>query len=322
MRATNGSRGWTTWVHAGPAWFVWAWCVAVSGDAFAQSTDIDGLTEPYRTVEVAATEPGLITKLLVQEGDVVRQGQPLATLDSDVFAAMLAIAKQAMDSQGNLKSALADVQLKKDRLAKFEELRAKDHAREEELERARAELAIADARLLGVREDLEVRRLEFEKFKVQLDRRTVRSPLDGVVTRAHKDEGEYLAPNDPVIFTVVQLNPLLATFSVPAGRTKEWQTGQKIRVRLADQPSGVEGTVEFISPVTDAESGTVRVKVRLDNAAGNLRSGERCSLEPTGKVTPPLASGATTTPAVKSAPGTAKSAAAPGATTAKRGSSR
>ena len=249
-----------------------------SNVAVAQ-TELDGLKEPYRTVEAAATEPGLITKVLVAEGDAVRQGQPLATLDSDVYAATLAIAKQGMESLGNLNSALADVQLKKDRLAKFEVLRASDNAREEELERARAELAMAEARLLAVREELEIRRLEFEKIKVQLERRTVRSPLDGVVTKVRKNEGEYVAPNEPVVFTVVQLKQLLATFSVPSSIARELRVDQKVRVGFADQTQAAEGTVEFVSPVTDAESGTVRVKVRLDNAKGTYRSGERCTLD-------------------------------------------
>ena len=264
------------------AWLLLALALIVPGSAAAQTTEIDGLTEPYRTVDIAATEPGLLTKVFVREGDVVRQGQPIAALDSDVYVAMLAIAKQAMESLGNLQSAQADVQFKKDRLAKFESLRAADHAREEELERARAELTIAEARLLAVREELEVRRLEYEKIKVQLDRRTVRAPLDGIVTKTHKDEGEYVAPNDPIICTVVQLNPLIATFSVPAPRARDLKVERKVRLRFADSTPPAEGAIDFVAPVTDAESGTVRVKVRLENSAGVYRSGERCTLELSG----------------------------------------
>jgi hypothetical protein len=36
--------------------------------------------------------------------------------------------------------------------------------------------------------------------------------------------------------------------------------------------------VEFISPVIDAESGTIRVKVRVNNSENRVRSGERCTL--------------------------------------------
>jgi RND family efflux transporter MFP subunit len=278
------------------AWLLFGWFVIAAGPAAAQTNEIDGLTEPYRTVDVAATEPGLIAKMFVREGDAVLKGQPLATLDSDLYAALVAIAKQAMDSRGNLQSALADVQLKQDRLAKFEALRAADHARAEELERARAELAIAEARLLAVREELELRRLEFEKAKVQLDRRTIRSPIDGVVTKSHKDEGEYVAPNDPIVCTVVRLDSLIATFSVPAPRARGLKADRKVQLRFPDSAEPAEGAIEFVAPVTDAESGTVRVKVRLDNATAVFRSGERCTLDFSEKppaVTPGVAGTAT-----------------------------
>ena len=53
---------------------------------------------------------------------------------------------------------------------------------------------------------------------------------------------------------------------------------QEMKVRFLT--SGVEttGTVDFISPVTDAESGTVLVRIRVDNADGRFRSGERCKI--------------------------------------------
>ena len=282
MNAAIQSTGRGLRTAASALWPVIVGILTGPGPATAQSTVVDGLTEAYRTVAVAASEPGLIMKVFVREGEVVRQGQPLVALDSDVHAAMLAIAKQAMESQGNLQSALADVALKKDRLTKFEALRAAEHAREEELERARAEMAIAEARLVAVREELELRRLEYEKAKVQLARRTVRSPIDGVVTKRFKDEGEYAAPNDPSLFTVVQLDRLLAVFSVPAPAAREFRVDQRTAVSFPGLASPVEGTVEFVSPVTDAESGTVRVKVRIENPKQEYGSGERCTLEPAG----------------------------------------
>jgi RND family efflux transporter MFP subunit len=202
----------------------------------------------------------------------------LATLDNEVHETALAIARKSMEAQGGLNAALAEVQLRKDRLEKFEALRAKDHARQEEVDRARAELAMAEARLLAVREELQIKKLEYEKIKAQIERRTIRAPLDGVVTRLHKDEGEFVAANDPNVVTVVQLKQLLATFSVPAARARDMRVGEKVRLDFSEGQPTAEGAVEFIAPVIDAESGTVRVKVRLENSSGACRSGERCTL--------------------------------------------
>ena len=236
------------------------------GAAQAQTNEIEGLTEPYKTIDVAAPEPGIIMKITVREGEAVRKGQVLAQLDDEVHIATLAVAQKSMECRGSLNSAIAEQHLRKDRLTILESLRANEHARQEEVDRARAELNIAEAKVLAVQEDLAVKKLEYEKIKAQLERRIIRSPADGVVTKSVKDEGEYVAPNDPNFFTVVQLHQLLATFSIPSLLARDLKVEQKVRLGFSDQSSLAEGIVEFVSPVTDAESGTVRVKVRIDIA--------------------------------------------------------
>jgi RND family efflux transporter MFP subunit len=260
-------------------WLTGVWLLASPVLAHAQLSDVDGLTEPYRTVDVAAPEPGIVTQVHVREGEAVRQGQILASLDNDVHFASLAVAQKSMEAVGALNSALAEVQLRRERLEKLKTLRAEEHARQEEVDRARAELAIAEARVVSVHEDLAIKKLEYDKIKAQIARRIIRSPVDGIVSKALKDEGEYAAANDPTLFSVVQLHQLLAVFAVPSPGTRELSVDQKVQVRYPDLASPVPGTVEFVSPVTDAESGTVRVKVRIDNPQGNFRSGERCTLE-------------------------------------------
>lgn len=260
-------------------WLAGVCLVACPTATRGQVSDVDGLTEPYCTVNVAVPEPGVLTRIHVREGEEVRQGQMLASLDNDVHFASLAVAQKSMEAVGTLNSALAEVQLRQERLGKLESLRVKEYARQEEVDRARTELAIAEARVLSVQEDLAVKKLEYEKIKIQIERRIIRSPVDGVITKSLKDEGEYAAPNDPNLFCVVQLHQLLAVFSVPSPATRDLRVDQKVHVRFPDLAGPVPGTIEFVSPVTDAESGTVRVKVRIDNPDGAYRSGERCTLD-------------------------------------------
>ena len=254
------------------------------GRVFAVTAD--GFTEPYRTTDVAAVETGIVVSLAVHEGQSVRQGDVLATLDNDVHTALLAIADQGRQSEGVLNAALAEHRLRQSRLEKLGTLRAKGHARQEEVERAKADLAIAEAQILSAREERAIKQLEYQKIKAQLQRRTIRAPSDGVVTTIQKEIGEYVAANDANVLTIVQLDPLLATFSLPSQQAATLEVDQHVTVRSLDMaavgassPVLMNGTVEFISPVTDAESGTVRVKVRIANHDGRFRSGERCSLE-------------------------------------------
>jgi RND family efflux transporter MFP subunit len=237
---------------------------------------VDGFTEPFRTVEVATTEVGIITALNVREGDRVSRGQVVATLDDDLQLAWLSIAEKNCALRGRLASAQAEQRLRAVRLEKLEPLERAGHARPEEVERARADLAIAEAQVLAAEEDLVIRQLEYSKTAIQLERRKIQAPLDGIVASVLKEPGEFVAPTDPYVLTVVQLDRLFAVFSIPSPQAESIQVGNDCRLLLAGQM--VAGKVAQVAPLTDAESDTVRVKVRIDNAAGEYRSGQRCSL--------------------------------------------
>lgn len=252
--------------------------IAAFHPALAAALEFNGFTEPYRTINVASDEAGIIAEVLVREGEAVEAGQVLARLNSDVYLSSLAIAEQNMRAEGRLDAATAEQKLRRQREEKLRSLRTDGHARQEEVDRAQAETAVAEANVRSAREDIQIKKLEYERIKSQLERRTIRSPVTGVVTLLHKQEGEFVAPNNPDILSIVELDPLLAGFSLMRTDAEKLQLGQKVYVRFPESKSQVTGTIEFIAPVVDAESGTVRVKVRVVNTKKRLRSGERCTL--------------------------------------------
>lgn len=258
---------------------LWAACLAiVCGAGYANAAAIEGFTQPYREIDVASAETGILVTVDVEEGDVVGRDQPLAQLDFDVIEATLRVADKQQQARGQLDSAQAEFRLRADRLEKLEELLAHNHASREEVERATAEKDIAQARVLAAEEALEVKELEYARIKAQLERRQIVSPANGVVHRVHKEIGEFVAPTDPIVLTIVQLDPLLATFAVPVSQASQLTDGQTIRIRFESSKATVNGSVKFVSPVVDAQSGTVTVRVEFPNTEGRHRSGERCVL--------------------------------------------
>ncbi|QDU99022.1 efflux RND transporter periplasmic adaptor subunit [Lignipirellula cremea] len=244
----------------------------------ALAVELEGFVEPYRTISVASDETGVIQEVFVREGQRVEAGQPLARLNSDVHQALLAIAEQSMLAEGRIDAARADVEMRRRRLEKLRSLRLEGHARQEEVDRTAGEVAVGEANLRSALEDQLNKRLEYEKINAQITRRTVKAPIAGAIIRLHKVAGEFVAPNSPDVLTLVQLDMLLANFTLMSPDSAKLQVNQTVPVRFL--PGGVEatGVVEFVSPVTDAESGTVLVKIRIDNAQGKFRSGERCSI--------------------------------------------
>ncbi|MFO0817274.1 MAG: efflux RND transporter periplasmic adaptor subunit [Pirellulales bacterium] len=241
------------------------------------SPDLEGFTEPYRTINLAFEDMGTVEEVIVREGDRVKAGQTIARLNSTVHQALLAIAEQNMKSEGRLDAALADLKLRKERLQKLEPLREQGHARQEEVDRAMLEVAVAEANLRTAREELISKRLECDKIKAQIACRSVRASVDGVVTKVHKQMGEFVAPNSPDVVTIVQLDKLYATFTVSTSQAARLKSGEIFPVEF-DSGDEASAVVEFVSPVTNAESGTVLVKLRIDNAEGRTRSGDRCRL--------------------------------------------
>ena len=249
-----------------------------SAEESAESALIEGFTEPYADINMAASEMGTLANVAVKDGDVVRAGQLLANLDDAVLRASLEVAKAGMSAKGELQSARTQLELKTVEHEKLTELFGRNHASQREIDRVKGEVRIAESRFQSVQEDLDVRRLEYARIEAQLKQRHIMSTIDGVVVEVLKDRGEFVSPSDPVVVRIVQLDPLLVVFSVPVDRRQEIVRGQSIPMQIAGHSAPAMAMVEYVDPTVDASSGTFKVKVRLPNPEGRWHSGEKSVL--------------------------------------------
>ena len=258
--------------------------ICMSATVFSQSTDMDfatisGFTEPYRSIEVAAGEMGTLAHVDVVEGQTVKSGDILAKLNEDVYEASLGMAKEKLEAKGRRNSAEAELNMQQDRYWKLVGLQQRGNASQIEVNRAKAQFDIAKASLESVEDDSRIANFEFQRAKAQLELRRLRSPIDGVVTRVHKEMGEFVSANDPVVVSVVQLNPLKSIFSVPQSAVRQLKSGDQVDIQVGRESELALGVVEFVSPTTDAQSGTRRVTVKIENGDGQWQSGDVCVLK-------------------------------------------
>jgi RND family efflux transporter MFP subunit len=239
---------------------------------------VEAFTEPYRDISVAASEMGTLSEVRVVEGAIVKQGDILAVMDDDILRASLEVARRSMNAEGLLKSAQADLDMKLQEQEKLKQLRERDHASQQEVDRIQTEIRIAEARLLSVKEDLEVKQLESRRIESQLKQRQVIAPMDGVISELSREAGEFVSPSDPTIARLVQLDPLLIVFSVPLSQRNEVEKDQVVELKLGTDQVRAEGIVEYVSPTSDTSNSSVRVKVRLPNSNRQHQSGERAIL--------------------------------------------
>jgi len=248
--------------------------------------EIQGFTEPYRDIDVPASEAGVIEVIEVVEGAQVTAGQELGRLNVDVLEASLEIADVSRKSIGKLRSAEAEARMYIERLEKLKLLLDRNYATQEELDRTAIDKEVAEARVQVAKEELSIRELEYARIQKQIEQRILHSPIDGIVNRVDKNKGEFVSPNDPVVMNVVQLNPLLAVFAVPSDAVKEMQVDAELPLVVGADSTQVKGTIEFVSQVIDPQSDTALVKVRIANDKGQFRGGEKCLLSVDTKSNP------------------------------------
>lgn len=239
---------------------------------------IEGFTEPAQTIAVAASENGIVQEVRVELGQAVKKGEVLGTLDDDVLKATLEIAQLKASSTAAIDAAKAELEIKQQKLTALSDIQRNGGGSRDEFSRAKADAELARAKLKSAEETLAADRLEVKRTEAQLQRRTIRSPIDGVVTEIHREPGEFLSITEPKVFTVVRLDRLRVKFYVPAEVAPRFSKGARVKLAGQADEKPLTGDVNFVSPITHAESGLVRVDVMLDNRDGRLRSGQRLTL--------------------------------------------
>lgn len=253
--------------------------VCVSLHATAQT--FEGFTEPDIELKIAAPESGVLASLQVKEGQKVEKNQVLATLDNRVLEAALNIAKAKQHLSGKLNSAIATQRLHQSRLERLKPLLEQGAAQQTEIDQTRAELEVAKANVQTAKEEQHINSLEVKHIEAQIERRTLRSPIEGIVTEIHKKVGESViggtTANDQHILTLVRVNPLVVTIHIPTAVAMNVSVDQKAQILFPDYSvEPAQGQIFFVSPVTNAGSDTVKVKIKLINQDVKLRSGMKC----------------------------------------------
>lgn len=236
----------------------------------------DGFTEPAEDILVAAVEIGRIERVHVKVGDRVEVGQELATLENTLQLFAIEYATHQTLKKGDLEAAIAERTRNLTRTEQLHVLFQSGGARPDELKRAETDLLVADARVMVATEDQMERSLELKRQEVQLDRRRVVSPIAGIVAKIMRRSGEYISPGDMAIVRVISKDSLVAVFNLPVQDALRLQVGQTIPLRPRSVPRLVEGIVESIAPAIDGESGTVAIRLRIDNRDEALLPGDRC----------------------------------------------
>jgi RND family efflux transporter MFP subunit len=266
--------------------------IAQAGPAPAAAQPLGCLIEPFSVSDLGSPVVGVIEQVLVERGDRVRAGQPLATLRADVEKSSVNVAQGRAQAQGELKAAEANAELARQKLARAADLARQEFISAQALEQARAEALIAENRLVQAREQRDIYQREHALAQAQLGLRTIRSPSNGVVADRYMSAGERV--EEKPMFRIAVVDPLRVEVVLPASLYPAVSRG--VEMRISPEFPGAQARlarVALVDKVIEGASNTFRARLTLPNANGKLPAGLRCKAElvrpepAAGRVEPP-----------------------------------
>jgi HlyD family secretion protein len=237
----------------------------------------NGKVQAQKKVDISATVPGQVTRIAVEEGDAVRKGQFLLQIDpvntraaaKSAEASILALRREAEAARASLVLARAD----------FERARSNFDAGiipAADLERARTALATGEAALLAAERRVDQASAAHEGAAYELQRTTVRAPMDGIVTAKRVEEGEVAVVgvlNQPgtVLLQISDMSVVETEMEVDETSIPSVKLDQDALVRIDAYPNrtfpGVVtevGSSPIVRSGSNAASEAIKFKVKIE----------------------------------------------------------
>jgi RND family efflux transporter MFP subunit len=243
-------------------------------------TDADCVIEPHLTVELSTSVDGIVEEILVDRGDVVREGQVLVRLEAGVESAAVEQARLRTRQRSAIELARGRLVFAKRKRERTSQLFTDNAVSEFTRDEVELEVETAELELKRAEEDQERAMLDLARAEEILKLRRIVSPIDGIVVKRLVAEGEAIGEQQTVLLELVQIDPLNVELIVPASQFGQFELGSSLRI--VPEPPGVGSyvaTIEIIDPVIDASSGTFGVRANLPNPGFRIPAGLICRAE-------------------------------------------
>lgn len=236
-------------------------------DVPLQIPELIGTVEPIANVTVKARIGGALEKVHFAEGDEVKQGDLLFTIDRRPLEADL---RQA---EANLARDQAQAANAQRDLSRYEGLSQRGAVSPSDYEKIRTTFQALEA-------TVRAEQAAVESAKLQLGYTEIRSPITGRTGRLLIKEGNLVKANDSDLVTINQITPIYVSFSVDENRLPE------IRRAMADHPLTVSvkiandtdrpderGTLTFINNTVTPGTGQIQLRATFPNKEARLWPG-------------------------------------------------
>lgn len=258
-----------------------AFTVMVAGaDLRAQElSGFDCMIEPHSVADVSTREVGVLEKILVKRGDIVKKGQVVAKLESSLEAIALDFADARAKMKGEVESRQATHEYMLRQRDRITELYADNAISFNEKDKAETDVRLAETELQVALDNQRLMQIERERAARRLELRSIRSPVDGVIVEILLVPGESVEDRAREIMTIAEVDPLKVEVIVPADRFGLIQVGTSAEITPLIPGGEVRfAAVSTVDRTIDAASGTFGIQLELENKDHTLPGGIRCDI--------------------------------------------
>jgi membrane fusion protein (multidrug efflux system) len=248
--------------------------ITAAPQSLPQTFEYVGQAAGSREVEVRARVTGILLKRNFKEGEPVKAGESLYTIDPAPFEAALARA------EANVAAAEARYEQARRNAARYKPLYAEKAVSQKEFDDAVSAEAIGAA-------DVKVARTQLTDARLNLSYTKVEAPAAGITGRSQRQEGSLVSGPDVLLTTITQVDPVWVNFGIPDNEQAELQKavaagqlvlpkgGFEVQVRRADGTLFPRtGKLNFEDVRVSPATGTREFRAQLPNPGGVLRPGE------------------------------------------------
>lgn len=264
-------------------------------DAARQSADILVPEEPatlewIEKADVAALREGVVKEVELQIGMEVAANGVIGRLHDEIADLTMKKAQIAAKAKASLEKAKAQKRLAMAVVARNERLQkhGPDFVSKEEIEKAWAEVFVAEAMEGEAKEKLAIDDAEYNLAKRVFDEHVIRAPFSGVIYDRLKNPGESVRANEPVV-KLGNLDKLRAWTWVPLEYVTRIKVGQEVDIQLQLQGSQntplpleqkkFRGKISYVDPqVAPIKDVAVRIAAEFDNKSHELRPGFKATM--------------------------------------------
>jgi multidrug resistance efflux pump len=260
---------------------------------------------PSAQVTISSKVQGWVGKINVREGDLVKTGQVLVTLDTREAEATVAQAEASLEAakarlkqvkataeetvQSQIQQTKANMELAEADLKRFQDLQERNFISRQQLDEARTKYNVAQAAYNLALNSLNQRTWEndialaeaqvnqakatLELNKAQLANLIILSPMNGGITKRFVDPGTMVKDTTPIL-TLMDLSEMKMVVNVIEKEFIHLQKGQAVKITVTAFPDRVfTGRIEIITPALELQSRTAEIQISIPNPGLVMKPG-------------------------------------------------